>query len=202
MKIAVLANDSQWQELLAANGKPEWIRCVDETAFFNCTAEIYINMLEDAFTKDYKTIPQTILINSVSTTLKEINASTNMFRINGWNGFLKRQHWELAGNVSKQIEAFFFLLDKTFTIVPDEAGMIAGRIIAMIINEAYFALEEGLSSKEEIDIAMKLGTNYPYGPFEWADKIGINNIYALLQKLSIHDKRYVPASLLQKQATL
>ncbi len=65
------------------------------------------------------------------------------------------------------------------------------------INEAWFALEENVSSKEEIDVAMKLGTNYPYGPFEWASLIGIEKIFELLQKLSTYDKRYLPATLLK-----
>ena len=42
----------------------------------------------------------------------------------------------------------------------------------MIINEAFLALQEGVSTKEEINTAMKLGTNYPLGPFEWVEKIG------------------------------
>ena len=53
----------------------------------------------------------------------------------------------------------------------------------MIINEAFIALREGVSTKEEINTAMKLGTNYPYGPFEWAGKIGIERVNALLDKL-------------------
>ena len=71
--------------------------------------------------------------------------------------------------------------------------MITPRVIAMIINEAYFTLQAGVSTKEEIDTAMKLGTNYPYGPFEWADKIGLNRIKTLLQTLSKTDTRYLPA---------
>ena len=67
---------------------------------------------------------------------------------------------------------------------PDDYGFIAARIIAMIINEAYYALQENVSTKQQIDIAMKLGTNYPYGPFEWSEKIGIEKIYLLLKKLS------------------
>src|ERR1700710_2457559 len=49
------------------------------------------------------------------------------------------------------------------------------RVVAMIINEAYYALDAGVSSKESIDLAMKLGTGYPYGPFEWADRIGLRS---------------------------
>ena len=49
------------------------------------------------------------------------------------------------------------------TQVPDEPGFIAARIIAMIINEAYYAKGEQVSSKADIDIAMKLGTTIPWG---------------------------------------
>ena len=69
----------------------------------------------------------------------------------------------------------------------------------MIINEAFFALGEGVSTMEEINLAMKLGTNCPYGPFEWEEKIGLQNIYRLLHKLSATDKRYSIAPLLKKK---
>jgi len=87
-------------------------------------------------------------------------------------------------------------LERNFVWVPDEPGMIAARIIVMIINEAYFALSENISTKEEIDIAMKLGTNYPYGPFEWSAKIGLQNVYALLKHLNKKESRYEIAPLL------
>jgi 3-hydroxybutyryl-CoA dehydrogenase len=45
-------------------------------------------------------------------------------------------------------------------------GLIAGGILAMIVNDAWLVLGEGVSPKEEINIALKLGTNYPLGPFE------------------------------------
>ena len=54
----------------------------------------------------------------------------------------------------------------------------------MIVNEAFIALKEDVSTKNEIDTAMKLGTNYPYGPFEWCEKIGREKIRSLLQQLS------------------
>lgn len=57
-------------------------------------------------------------------------------------------------------------------------------------------MEEGISTREEIDIAMKLGTNYPYGPFEWTEKIGIQKIASLLYKLSKNQSRYTLSSLL------
>ena len=70
----------------------------------------------------------------------------------------------------------------------------------MIINEAYFAKGEYVSTEKEIDIAMKLGTNYPHGPFEWATIIGIKNIYELLKTLSEPDTRYKPSPLLEQEA--
>jgi 3-hydroxybutyryl-CoA dehydrogenase len=75
-------------------------------------------------------------------------------------------------------------------------GFVTPRVISMIINEACLALQEGVSTKEEIDTAMKLGTNYPFGPFEWMDRIGQDKIYALLLKLSRHQSRYLPAAYL------
>ena len=63
----------------------------------------------------------------------------------------------------------------------------------MIINEAHFAFDEQLSSREEIDVAMKLGTGYPYGPFEWAEKIGIQQVKLLLNKMAEGNQKYMPA---------
>ena len=96
-------------------------------------------------------------------------------------------------------EIIFTALRKKTGWVPDITGFITPRVVAMIINEAYFALEENVSTKEEIDTAMKLGTNYPYGPFEWGQKIGLKNILDLLNNLSTKEKRYQPASLLIKE---
>ena len=61
------------------------------------------------------------------------------------------------------------------------------------------ALEENISTKQEINTAMKLGTNYPFGPFEWAERIGIEKIYSLLQVLSKESLRYHPSLLLASQ---
>ena len=72
----------------------------------------------------------------------------------------------------------------------------------MIINEAYYTLQDKISTKAEIDIAMKLGTNYPHGPFEWSSLIGLKNIYELLTVLSKTDTRYTASDLLMKEATI
>ena len=59
----------------------------------------------------------------------------------------------------------------------------------MIINEAYYTVQEGTASREDIDLGMKLGTNYPMGPFEWSQAWGLNNIYELLHMYPLINKQ-------------
>ena len=152
-----------------------------------------------AFTQE-KELP--VFVNAVFQTCREL--PINAIRINAWNSFLNRSTWEVAGSKQTQTKKAIELLEqmgRKAIAVPDEPGMIAARVVAMIINEAYFALGEDLSSKTEIDTAMKLGTNYPYGPFEWADIIGVHRIVKLLETLSLTDERYALApSLLRELA--
>ena len=140
-----------------------------------------------------------VFINSVLQTLADVHAPEHVLRINGWPSFLSRTVWEIAGQVNENIDSVFKLLNIKINTVKDEPGFITARIIAMIVNEAYFAVEDDVSSKDEIDIAMRLGTNYPFGPFEWAKLIGTNNILTLLQKLNTADNRYLPSKLLIKE---
>ena len=131
-----------------------------------------------------KFLPKPIFINSVVHTLDEIGRP--FIRINAWPGFLEREIVELAMQVGPSADlakAFLNEMHWQYQVVPDKPGMISARIIAMIINEAYYTAEEQVSGKNDIDIAMKLGTNYPYGPFEWSKKIGLKNILELLRAL-------------------
>ena len=69
----------------------------------------------------------------------------------------------------------------------------------MIINEAYLTAEEGTATPEDIDTSMRLGTNYPYGPFEWSERIGIRHVYEVLKSVqeATGDERYTVAASLQ-----
>lgn len=134
-----------------------------------------------------------IFINEIINTLPELVTPRNVNRINAWPTFLERNTWEVAGNTSMVIKEIFIELGKKMIEVKDSPGMVAARVIAMIINEAFYALKENVSTKNEIDLAMKLGTNYPFGPFEWSDKIGLDRIYQLLLKLSETDVRCIPS---------
>lgn len=85
--------------------------------------------------------------------------------------------------------------------VDSRVGLVTPRIICMIINEAYYTIMEGTASKEDINLAMKLGTNYPKGPFEFVESIGLHNVYHQLLSLynDTNDERYKICPLLKQE---
>jgi 3-hydroxybutyryl-CoA dehydrogenase len=202
MTIVVLAADEQWKELTANTTDIQWLKAGDDFSFINyLTADAFFILKENSLFNFTETA-KPVFINSITATLTALNAPSNVLRINGWATFLQRPVWEIAGTIIDSSKGVVEKLHKKIHIIKDEPGLVSAKIIAMMINEAYFALGDEVSSKAEIDIAMKLGTNYPYGPFEWAQKIGIGNIYTLLQKLALTDTRYKPAPKLINEASI
>lgn len=203
MNVAVFADDQSFQELISLSGQINWFRADDfDSGIQNTNADLFFNLKDDACFEDYSGSSLPIFINSVAESLKEQNHPLNVVRINGWHGFLKRVSWEIAGNLSETHQLLLQKLNIKSCLLPDQSGFVTARTIAMIVNEAYFAREQQVSAENEIDIAMKLGTNYPKGPFEWMNEIGKKNIFNLLVKLSMTDKRYQPSKLLEKEATI
>ena len=193
MILAVLANDLQKEEIAASPffRKHEVLFSENISLWSNHIADAFIDLCFENSPERIemlaKLLPKPVFVNSVTDTLERIHP--DLIRINGWPGFLKGNCLEAAANEEIKIKAGQLLGDELI-FVKDEPGFVSARIVAMIINEAYFTWEAGTSSKEEIDIAMKLGTGYPYGPFEWAEKIGLSRIAELLKRLAIDDPVY------------
>src|SRR4029079_4855033 len=68
---------------------------------------------------------------------------------------------------AERSEAFFASLGRHVAWVEDAPGLVLGRIVCQLVNEAAFAVTEGVGTPEDIDDGMKLGLNYPRGPFGW-----------------------------------
>lgn len=128
--------------------------------------------------------------------------SCRLYGINALPTFLSKNLWEISCLREEDATALgstMAPLAISYKLVQDRVGMITPRIIFMIINEACYTLQEGTASKEDIDTSMKLGTNYPFGPFEWANKIGVKHVYETLEALyqDTHDERYKVCTLLK-----
>ncbi len=207
MTIAVRANEQQKKEFLSKtipdDIKISWLDEDDIPVILN--ADAYFDLLFDEDDMENNVMVEDIPVfaNAVCCTCGE-TGKDNYFRINAWPGFLMHSIIEISCNgkctSKKKAEEVLNKLGWKFTWVPNVAGLVSARIICMIINEAYYALQDDVSTKEDIDIAMKLGTNYPYGPFEWSKKLGLNKIHSLLNKLAETEPRYAPAPLLSKEA--
>lgn len=96
-----------------------------------------------------------------------------------------------------------FLSNMGFTpyVMKETPGFVFPRIFATLVNEAVSALMEGVSTPEDIDTAMKLGTNYPEGPLAWADRVGLDVVLEILEHLhnQIGEDRYRPMTLLTQK---
>ena len=145
-----------------------------------------------------------VFVNEVLGTLADLPSGKCMIRINAWPGFLKYPILELSAKEQdkKAGEKILDDIGWPYRWVADIRGLVTPRVISMIVNEACFAVNEKVSSATEIDIAMKLGTSYPLGPFEWSKQVGAERIVQLLSMLSEQDDRYLPAPDLENNLKL
>jgi 3-hydroxybutyryl-CoA dehydrogenase len=206
MYIVIRSTASQKEELLQKNFpdnvQVQWINADENFSAIHADAFFDLVFNDNAIEQNELIDDTIVFVHGVNCVCSDID-KPNYVRLNGWPGFLNRSITELAcsdESIKTNAAAIFNKLGWNFFWTKDDYGLIAARIIAMIINEAYYALEENVSTKEQIDIAMKLGTNYPFGPFEWSEKIGLNNILQLLEQLQKQDERYSISSVLIKES--
>lgn len=106
---------------------------------------------------------------------------------------------ETSDETAEVIKEVAVKMGKETVVINEFPGFVTSRISALVGNEAFFMLQEGLGTPEEIDKAIKLGLNYPMGPFELVDLVGLdtrlNNLNYLHSKLG---EKYRPAPLLEQ----
>ncbi len=151
-----------------------------------------------------------VVVGSVKLQLEEILAETGvspkcaLIGMNTLPTFINRSLLEccaLNEEDADQAQKIFKNLNLESRFVNSRVGLVTPRIVCMIINEAYFTVQEGTATREDIDLGMKLGTAYPKGPFEWCKQIGIDNVYETLDALyqDTKDERYKICPLLKTE---
>jgi 3-hydroxybutyryl-CoA dehydrogenase len=101
-------------------------------------------------------------------------------------------------------EDFFARLGFATEWVGDAPGLVLGRIVCQVVNEACFAVGEGVGSEDDVEAGLTLGLNHPRGPFAWCEAIGIEHVCATIDALwrERREERYRLAPLLQRRAML
>lgn len=171
-----------------------------------------MELKKELFTKlDGLCPPETILAsNTSSLPITEVAAATGrpekVIGMHFMNPVPMMKLVELIRGVATSDETFGIIkelsekLGKTPVEVKDYPGFISNRILLPMINEAIFALMEGVADKEAIDTVMKLGMNHPMGPLTLADFIGLDVCLAIMEVLyeGYADPKYRPCPLLRK----
>ena len=160
--------------------------------------QIYATKTLTVFLNSWK-VPLAAVCHAIRDTMK-----CTVFGFNGFPTMFNREYLEVSLLQPEEAPALKKICAELKTehlVVEDRVGFVTPRVIAMIINEAYYTVQEGTASRADIDLAMKLGTNYPYGPFEWCERIGLRNVYTLLEALytDTKDERYKISALMKTE---
>ncbi len=84
----------------------------------------------------------------------------------------------------RDVVGFFQALGKTVSVIDDTPALAVMRTVACLANEAAEAVLQGIASAPDIDLSMRKGVNYPEGPLEWADRIGLNRVVATIDNMA------------------
>lgn len=158
--------------------------------------------------------PETILAsNTSSLSITELgHCATNPERVIGMHFFNPVPKMELVevvpGRATSDDTVAFTVamamhLGKNPIVVSDSPGFVVNRLMIPMINEAVFALNEGVASAEDIDAVMRLGASHPMGPLELADMIGLDTVLSIMEAMhhAFGDDKYRPAPLLRQMVS-
>ncbi len=212
MQILVIGAESLFNELRKKMGNEHHLTHLntidhlsDDNKFdavFDFTPEESIDNISDLLNQVESSV---YFLHTVKSSLHEIQfmlgeLPETVVGFNGLPGFVDRDMWEVT-SMHSELPSVIGELPGEYLRVDDRVGMVTPRVICMIINEAYYTVQEGTASREDIDLGMKLGTGYPFGPFEWVERIGVQNVYELLEAMydDTRDERYKICPLLKKE---
>jgi 3-hydroxybutyryl-CoA dehydrogenase len=105
---------------------------------------------------------------------------------------------ELTGPRNEEAEHFFAAMGFHHEWVEDSPGLVLGRVVSQLVNEAAFAIGEGVGSAGDVDEGLMLGMNHPRGPVDWSRHIGLDHVVATLD--SLREERYRVAPLLRRRS--
>ncbi|MGW7264322.1 3-hydroxyacyl-CoA dehydrogenase [Streptomyces sp. NPDC054842] len=102
---------------------------------------------------------------------------------------------DTAAQTLSEAIGLFQALGKDVSVIGDAPGLIVARTVARIIDLAHDAVAKGVATEEDVDTAMRLGVNYPLGPFEWSRRLGRTWAHDLLEELHLREPsgRYAPS---------
>lgn len=143
---------------------------------------------------------------SISDLAKAVSYPENFIGFHFMNPVILMELVEIIRGISTSDETVQFFqalsenIGKTAICVKNSPGFVLNRILIPMINEAAWTLYEGVSSAEEIDMAMKCGANHKMGPLALADLIGLDTVLAILRTLQeqIDKNKYIPSPLLSQ----
>lgn len=215
MKILVIGEPAHFDECRQKLGEHQYTHLLShreaETALASADTvfDFLVDEHRDSF-NIYASSPVTGFVNTCKVTLASLARGVRrkmrctLFGFNGLPTQFNRNLLEVSLLKEEDRNALAKICGKLGTqymVVDDRVGLVTPRVLCMIINEAYYTVQEGTATREDIDLAMKLGTNYPYGPFEWCKKIGLKNVYELLAAIydDTKDERYKIAPLMKQE---
>ena len=209
MKVAVRGKKdrlSEWSSVVSLDH--------DIVVFENIDSLLDLNEFDAIFDLDfeenthdaevYATSNVPVFLSSVCVNLLEFFPNQEVYGINALPTMIGRNLLEICGtkgSSSTITEVIKQLGWEDAEWVDCRTGLVTPRIVCMIINEAYYTVQEGTANKEDIDKGMKLGTAYPKGPFEWCEEMGLANVYQVLDAVwkDTREERYKICPLLKSE---